>query len=153
MKRRDIIRLSPEEQRQFLERSRTLVLSTIDPRGYPHAVAMWYVVDADGSILMTTYAKSQKAANIRRNSKVSVLIESGETYHTLKGLLIRGRARLIEDPDTRLSVIARVHRKMAGYLPPGTEEAMRTQAAKRVVIQVIPERISSWDHSKLGGAY
>lgn len=153
MKRRDTIRLSPDEQREFLERSRTAVLSTIDHRGYPHSVAMWYVVDADGSVLMTTYRKSQKAVNIRRNPKVSLLVESGQTYAELKGLLIRGHADLIDDPDVRLSVIERVHHKMAGGFPAGAEEAMRQHAAKRVVIRVVPERVSSWDHSKLGGIY
>jgi hypothetical protein len=32
-------------------------------------------------------------------------------------------------------------------------EGVRAQAAKRVVIVVKPEKIVSWDHSKLGGAY
>ncbi|GBD25250.1 hypothetical protein HRbin30_00565 [bacterium HR30] len=30
---------------------------------------------------------------------------------------------------------------------------MRKQAQKRVVVRIRPRRVSSWDHSKLGGAY
>jgi len=35
----------------------------------------------------------------------------------------------------------------------GLRDAMRDQARKRVVIRVRPERVSSWDHKKLGGVY
>ncbi len=152
MKRRNQIQLTPDERRRFLKASLTAVLSTIDPRGYPHSVAMWY--DTDGEqVFMTTYAKSQKARNIERNSKVAFMVEAGTTYDTLKGVLIRGRAELIRDVDTCAGVLARVHQKMTGAMPTGIEEALRAQARKRVVIKVKPERISSWDHSKLAGIY
>ncbi len=152
MKRRDQIQLSPDERRQFLKESRTAVLSTIDPRGYPHSVAMWY--DTDGEhVFMTTYAKSQKARNIEREPKVAVMVEAGTTYDTLKGVLIRGRAELIRDVDMCVGVLTRVHQKMTGAMPAGIEEALKTQARKRVVIKVTPERTSSWDHSKLAGVY
>jgi hypothetical protein len=82
-----------------------------------------------------------------------LLVESGETYEVLKGVLIRGAAELIDDLDTRLAVLAQVHRKMTGAFPDGVEEALRRQAAKRVVIKVTPKVNSSWDHSKLDGRY
>jgi PPOX class probable F420-dependent enzyme len=152
MKRREAIQLTPEECRRFLEETRTIALSTIDPRGYPHSVAMWFVMQ-DGCCLMTTYTKSQKALNMQRNPKVALMAESGTTYDTLKGMLIRGRAELISDVDACVGVLARVHQKMTGAMPTGVEEALRVQARKRVIIKVVPERISSWDHSKLRGAY
>ena len=152
MKRRDTIQLTPQEREEFLRQARTIVLSTIDPRGYPHSVAMWYAMDGD-CCLMTTYAKSQKALNVRRNPKVALMAESGTTYDTLKGVMIRGRAELIHDVDLCAGVLARVHQKMSGSMPEGIEEALKAQARKRVVIKVTPEHVSSWDHSKLGGVY
>lgn len=119
---------------------------------------MWYAIDSDGSLLMTTYAKSQKAVNLRRDPRCSLLLETGATYAELKGLLIRGRATL--DPDTEhvLDVLERVHaRGYFGEVPPGgtgtLRDAMRGQASKRVALRIQPERVSSWDHRKLGGAY
>jgi len=152
MNRRDAIQLTAEEQRNFLDQTRTIVLSTLDRRGYPHSVAMWYVME-DGSCLMTTYAKSQKVRNIERNPKVGLLAESGTTYDTLKGVLIRGRAQLIHDVDACVQVLTRIHRKMLGAMPAGVEDALKQQARKRVIIKVVPERVSSWDHSKLAGGY
>jgi PPOX class probable F420-dependent enzyme len=152
MNRRSQIELTADERKQFLEESRTIVLSTIDRRGYPHSVAMWYVMDGD-ACLMTTYGKSQKAVNIRRNPKVCLLAESGETYDTLKGVLVRGRAEIIEGIDACVGVLTHVHGKMMGSMPSGIEEALKLQARKRVVIRVTPERVSSWDHRKLAGVY
>jgi len=152
MKRRNLIALTPQECRDFLEQSRTAVLSSIDPRGYPHAVAMWYAMD-DGAALMTTYAKSQKAMNIRRDPKVAFLVESGTAYDKLKGVLIRGRAELIADVELCVQVLKRIHVKMMGAFPEGVEDALKAQAQKRVIIKVVADRISSWDHGKLGGTY
>ncbi len=152
MKRRDAIQMTAHERDEFLEQTRTIVLSSIDRHGYPHSVAMWYVMD-NGCVLMTTYAKSQKALNIQRTSRVALMAESGTTYDTLKGVLIRGRAEVIADVDACVRTLTRIHQKMMGAMPEGIEEALKQQARKRVLIKVTPERVSSWDHSKLGGTY
>jgi PPOX class probable F420-dependent enzyme len=153
MDRRKSIALTDAERRQLLDASHTIILTSLDRHGYPHPVAMWYVVDPDGAVLMTTFAKSQKAVNLRRDPRCALLVESGRTYAELKGVIIRGRATL--DPDTEhvLDVLGRIHEKHEGGSAAGLREAMRHQATKRVVIRVRPERVSSWDHAKLGGAY
>jgi PPOX class probable F420-dependent enzyme len=154
MSRRHAIALTPAEQRQYLDEGHTIVLSTIDPRGYPHSVAMWYVADPDGTVLMTTFGKSQKAANLRRDPRCSLMLESGRTYATLKGILIRGRATLVADAEQVLDLLERVQAKYnPGQSAAGLREAMRGQAQKRVLVRIKPERVSSWDHAKLGGAY
>jgi len=146
--------MTPDEQHTFLNNRKTIVLSTIDKHGYPHSVAMWYVMEGN-DVLMTTFAKSQKAVNVRRNPKVAVMAESGETYETLKGVLIRGQAEVVSDLERCVSVLVRVNEKMMGMtLAPEAVDMIRNgQARKRVVIKVTPEHVSSWDHSKLGGIY
>lgn len=155
MKMRDAVALTPAEQQAYVAEARTLTLCTHGPHGYPHAVAMWFIVDDDGRLLMTTYRKSQKAVNARRHPKVALHIESGQTYATLQGVLIRGEVEVIDDEDVVFDTIKRVHQKMAGAFPDaaGAEDVMRWQAKKRVVLRVTPARVSSWDHSKLAGAY
>jgi PPOX class probable F420-dependent enzyme len=152
MKRRNQIALTPDEQRRYLEESHTIILTTLDRHGYPHSVAMWYAVDTDGSVVMTTFAKAQKAVNIRRDPRCALLVETGRAYQELKGLLIRGRATLEADPEGTLNVLERIQRKHLGDVP-GLRDALRSQASKRVVIRVRPERVATWDHQKLGGVY
>ena len=153
MKLRKQIELTPEEARAFVNPALTIQLCTHGAHGYPHVVPMWFAVDDDLTVWMTTFRKSQKAVNIRRNPKVALLVESGTVYDKLKGVLIRGDAELIEDVDTIVGVITRVHARMSGSFPEGVEEAMRGQATKRVAIKITARRVSSWDHAKLGGLY
>ncbi len=42
--RRNAIALTAEEQQQCLDAGRTIQIASNGPRGYPHLVAMWYVV-------------------------------------------------------------------------------------------------------------
>ena len=153
MSRRHAIALTDAEKRDYLQTAHTCILTTLDRRGYPHSVAMWFVVDPDGAVAMTTYGKSQKALNVRRDPRCAVLVESGRTYDELKGLLIRGRATLVEDTEKVLDLLGRVHEKYNGGHAGEVRDALMAQARKRVVIRVDPERISSWDHKKLAGAY
>ncbi len=151
--RRREIELTVEEQHEFLGTAKTIILSSVDRRGYPHSVPMWFIVDETGSVLMTTYGKSQKIVNLRRNPKCSLLVESGTAYHELKGVLIRGCAEVTEDQAVTLETLVKIHRKYYGDLASGVDDAMRAQARKRVTIRIKPERVSSWDHSKLAGRY
>lgn len=153
MNKRNAIELSDDERRRYLQEALTIILVSIGRDGYPHAVPMWFVVGDDGAISMTTYGRSQKALNVRRNPRVALLVESGVGYDQLKGVLLRGTAEVIDDQDTCVQTLMRIQTKHMGALAPGVEEIMRAQARKRVVLRVTPERIASWDHQKLGGAY
>jgi nitroimidazol reductase NimA-like FMN-containing flavoprotein (pyridoxamine 5'-phosphate oxidase superfamily) len=81
MKRSAIqISLTDDERRTFLQSAMTIILVT-DRRGrLPHAVPMWFIVDDDGTIYMTTYGASQKVLNARRDPRVALLVESGVKY-------------------------------------------------------------------------
>lgn len=152
MNRRAEIAIDDDERRRYVAAATTIILVSIGRDGYPHAVPMWFVVDDDGTVYMTTYARSQKAVNLRRNPRVALLVESGERYDELKGVLIRGTAEVIDDLDLCVGVLSRVHAKHVGGVE-GVEDVMRAQARKRVVLKVTPDHVSSWDHRKLGGTY
>jgi PPOX class probable F420-dependent enzyme len=146
---RDAIKLGPDEVAEYLEQSKTLTLATNGRDGWPHLIAMWYAV-RDGAILMTTYGKSQKAVNLRRDGKATIMIESESEYSKLKGLMMRGRARIVEDVDLTAQVMLMVGAKMSGaHGSAGLSQALVAQAAKRVVVEFRPEKTVSWDHSKL----
>src|SRR5277367_175084 len=113
MDRRKSIQLTPEEVQRFMKEGRTATLATNGSDGYPHLVAMWYGLK-DGALVMTTYGKSQKAVNIRRDPRTTMMWESGTAYNKLAGLMIRGRAELVEDVKFTLEVLRIVGAKMSG---------------------------------------
>ena len=89
--------MTDEEIAEFIERSRTATMATVLADGRPHLVAMWYAV-LDGEIWFETKAKSQKAVNLRRDPTITVMIEDGQTYNTLRGVSIDGQAEIVERP-------------------------------------------------------
>lgn len=152
MSRRNDIRMTEDEIREYLTNSRTVILVTNGHRGHPHAVAMFYTVDDDLTVNMATYGRSQKIKNIERDPKVTLLIESGEKYEELRGLMIEGTAELVQDLDTTVRVMVEATATPDQPMPDADEldhEIKVAMAGKRLLIKVKPVRFVSWDHSKL----
>jgi nitroimidazol reductase NimA-like FMN-containing flavoprotein (pyridoxamine 5'-phosphate oxidase superfamily) len=148
--RRDLIKFTLEEREQFLNKNLKAALATIDKNGFPHVVAMNYFY-VDGAIYMTSFGKAQKVVNIRRNPKVGVMVETGRTYGDLQGVMIRGHCEIIEEPE-RVRESMRAMRGRQGPQATVPRDAS-TSMPKRVVLKIVPEKVTSWDHTKLGGRY
>lgn len=152
--RRDQIKMSDAEVASYLAEQRVLNVATIGSTGHPHVVAMWYTL-LDGSPAFWTFAKSQKVINIRRDPKITGLVESGDSYDQLRGVELVGTARLVEDFDEILDLGTRVAAKYQGPAAL-TDEArpfIEAQARKRIGVVIDVERTVTWDHTKLAGAY
>jgi PPOX class probable F420-dependent enzyme len=152
MSRRNLITMTSEEIQAFLQEQRTLQVATIDHDGYPHLVAMWYVLH-EGKIAFWTYARSQKAVNLRRDPRLTCLAEAGQRYEELRGVQIKGQAIIYDDRETVLRYGELIWQLYTGPLNESTRPMVEAQAAKRVVVVVNPVETVSWDHRKLGGAY
>ena len=150
MNRRRQIQLSPDEQAAFFREQRKAALATLDQHGFPHLVAMNYFAK-DGVFYMTSYAKAQKVVNIRRNPKVALMIEKGDGYAELRGVMVRGRCEIIESAEAVRAAFAGMAE--ARGTTPARPSGAGDSAPKRVVLKITPEKITSWDHSKLGGRY
>lgn len=151
--RRASIAMTDGERERFLEEGWTLQVATNGPGGFPHLAAMWYVL-RDGLIHFTTFAKSQKIVNVRRDPRITAMLETGHAYEELRGLVVRGTAELDEDVRATAAIMSLVARKYRGMpIPAETPEAALPAAAKRVVVRIRPDRVYSWDHTKLGGRY
>jgi PPOX class probable F420-dependent enzyme len=143
------IRMTDDEIATFLGQSRLTTMATLGPDGTPHLVAMWYAV-VDGQVWFETKAKSQKVVNLRRDDRITCLVEDGRSYDELRGVSLEGRAVISDDADE----IWQVGRSMwERYHGPYTEEvrpAVERMMHKRVAVRVDAKRVRSWDHRKLG---
>ena len=156
MSRRDQIQMSPAEVRRFLREHKTIVICSVGRDGVPHPMPMWYAVEDDGVVVMTTFAKSQKVRNLERDPRVSLLVEDGEVYSELCGVVLYGEVEIERDTEKVLDALARVssrYQEARGADPAAMRAALAGQARKRVALRIQPRRIVSWDHRKLGGAY
>ncbi|MGO4612509.1 pyridoxamine 5'-phosphate oxidase family protein [Nocardia sp. 2YAB30] len=141
--------MSETEITEFLERSRIATLATISPKGTPHLTAMWYAL-IDGEIWFETKAKSQKAVNLRRDPRVTCMVEAGQTYDQLRGVSIEGRAEIVEDAEKLFAVGVSVWERYTGPYSEQTRPMVESMLHKRVAVRVVSERVRSWDHRKLG---
>jgi hypothetical protein len=115
---------------------------------------MWFTL-LDGKPAFWTFARSQKIVNIRRDDKISGLVESGDSYTQLKGVEMTGRARVIEDRDQIFAIGKAVAVKYSGptALDADSLPFIEAQVSKRLGVVIDVERWVSWDHTKLGGVY
>ena len=123
--RRDQIRMSEEEQVQFIDEQKSLQVATINRDGTPHLSTLWFDV-FEGDIVFETFTKSQKIKNLERDPRISCLLEDGLEYEKLRGVQINGIAKLYSDPET-------VHRYARGVMArnnPGIPEEMLDAAAE-----------------------
>lgn len=146
---RSKIELSGDEIAEYLVRSRSATMATIGASGVPHLVAMWYAV-IDGDIWFETKVKSQKVVNLKRDNRITLMVEDGHTYDSLRGVSIEGHATLSEDPEEIWDVGVQIWERYNGPYSEDLKPLVELMLHKRIVVRVKTDRVRSWDHSKLG---
>ena len=140
--------MTPEEEIAFLAEQRTMTIATMSPTGQFHLVAMWYVI-IDGRITFWTFAKSQKAANLRRDSRITCLVHSGDAYGELRGVEVTGTATVVDAVDDVFAVGRAIAQRYGDLVPLASDADIEAQARRRIAVVVQPTSIVGWDHSKL----
>jgi nitroimidazol reductase NimA-like FMN-containing flavoprotein (pyridoxamine 5'-phosphate oxidase superfamily) len=156
MSRRSKINLTDTEIADFLRQSRTIILVSNGKDGFPHPMPMWYAVDDNNVVTMTTFGKSQKINNLRKDPKVALLVESGDVYQELKSVIIYTEVELIEDVTATRDILFNISVQRGDLQEDANEsirEGMMKSAEKRIGMRFTPDKIVTWDHSKLGGVY
>ncbi len=153
--RRDQIEMTPEELRNYITTEKTLIIVSNGLGGFPHPMPMFFTVDEQNRFYVTTFRKSQKVMNFKRDPKASLLIESGTVYSDLKSMLAYATAEIIDALETTLDVMTQMGEKDArlGYAAPLSRDQVKATAEKRVVLRFTAEKFITWDHTKLGGKY
>jgi len=150
--RREIVRMSDDEIDAFLHERQSMSVATFNHDDTIHLVAMWYGF-YQGKPAFETFTKSQKILNLRRDGRVSVLVEDGDAYEKLRGVEMVGRGEVIDDKGILGEVAASVVERYMGVSGEAAEQAAQMLMNKRSAVVIHAERIVSWDHSKLGGTY
>jgi len=145
--------MSEEEVAAFLAEQRVVICATNGAGGWPHLMPLWYVI-RDGELWAWTYAKSQKVRNLDRDDRATLQVEDGVEYQELRGVMLETRAVIHGGLEVVAGTGAEIFERYSGASAgEGALEALEAQAVKRVALQFVPERVSSWDHRKLGGSY
>lgn len=124
-----------EPIRTFLETPRVAYLSSIDLRGYPHTVPVWFAVDGDDLIFSTAKSRT-RVKHVLVNSKGAVTI--GGNMGDPEGYLIQGDFKIDEDPTKALR-----NKVITRYISGEALEQFLTRMAheERLIIRLTPTKV------------
>ena len=118
---------------EFVNKIPYCKFATTGKDGSPHVTPLWMIYE-DGRFVMTTRETNVKVQNLRRDSRVAVLVDEGPQY-----VMVKGRARLAGERD-----VAKDTEKLAIKAlgeEAGPKRAQEIMKIKHVSIEVLPERV------------
>lgn len=108
-----------------------------------------------------TYGSSQKVRNLERDPRATLQVEAGELYQELRGVMLECEVTIHRDLATVQELGQEIFRRYASPRGEPPADALHEevaamvdkQALKRVGLEFVELRRTSWDHRKLGGVY
>lgn len=122
----------PESHRDLLDAPGVLALSALTASGAIQTTAVWYLLDDDGTLLVSANSARAKVRNIQQNPTVNAfIIDPANPFRTLE---IRGTAAFTPDPDftVRERIGAKYSADMSAFDPPGST---------RWTIRITPDKV------------
>ena len=137
------IAFSPEELEEYLAAQRTARVATADAEGTPHVIPLWFVW-LDGVVFLNSTLGNVTTDNILESGKATAVMDDGDSYDALRGAVVTARAARADD-DPRIPAAERTWSEK--YL--GGNPVPYRAWKNRAWFRLDPERIASWDFSKI----
>jgi PPOX class probable F420-dependent enzyme len=143
------IMMTPGELDEFLTSQRTCRVATVSTDGAPHVSALWFAWDGT-SLWLYSVVRSKRWADLCRDPRVAIVIDSGEEYDDLRGVELSGTAEFVgESPRTgELCAELDVPETLFARKNFGLEEMPHD--GRHAWVRLTPEKIVSWNFRKLG---
>ena len=124
------------EVRHFLETPRFAVIATINEDGTLHQTVVWYLLRGD-DIVMNTARGRVKERNLRRDPRISVTVEDGYRFVTM-----RGTAHLVDDVATAQDDIRQLAVRYHGEEIANRQVREQFSKQERVSIYLAADRVT-----------
>jgi len=131
---------SDPKVQKALDEPVTTVLATVNPNGSPLATPMWYVHDPSG-IGMVSVDGLQKIRNLRRDPRVSIVVETGAATG-LQCVIVQGTVEFLDTPRDRAALGAAFVDKYGESIEKRWNG--RSVPHDRVLFRIQPTRVKLW---------
>ena len=127
---------------EFLKTQKVLHLTTIGSNKTPHIVPVWYMYSSK-KIYIGTNTRTQKAKNVKKNNKVAFCVDVG-INSPIYGVMGQGNANIILENNKVKQIAKKI---LARYF-----KSMQNKSAVKLlddtdcIIEVIPEKLSTWSY-------
>jgi len=132
---------SLDDVADFMKRRRIASFATVDTKGKPHVVPVWYTYH-DGKVFVQTDRNSAKVRNIEKNKNAAVAV-----YNAEEAVIIKGEGRIIEDKEEFIKRTQQHINKYRLKLDEQGRDSMGIQLYNsniRCVVEIIPKKILFW---------
>ena len=127
----------------FIKTQKVLRLATIDQKGTPHIVPVWYLYSAK-KFYIGTNTRTEKAKNIKKNKQVGLCIDIGIRSPDIFGVLVQGSAKMILDKNLVSKLAKRI---LLRYF-----RSLENKSAKELlvdtdcILEITPKKFSVWSY-------
>ena len=135
------LRRLPDSVRELFERDLHATVVTLEPDGSPQASLVWMRVEGDELVFGAEEGR-RKVANIRRDPRVSVIVQDDRTHAIglVQHLTIAGRASIV-GPDVPGPYTELMDDLARRYLGTETYPMPNRGSRTAVIVRIRPERI------------
>ncbi len=140
--------MTPEELDEFLTTQRTCRVATVSADGAPHVSTLWFVWDGE-SLWLYSITRSKRWADLRRDPRVAVVVDTGEEYDQLRGVEVSGSVEFVGEvprtgePCPELDAVERMFARKNFGLDEMPHDG------RHAWMRLTPEATASWDFRKL----
>lgn len=131
-----------DELERYLDLQRIVRVATVDERGAPHVVPLWFVWN-DGALFLNSTLGNPTVENMLRTESAAAVVDDGETYEALRGVVLAGRVERLGD-----TAPPEVERAWSEKYMGGGELSYR-RWRNRTWFRLAPRRTASWDFRKI----
>jgi len=128
-------------------------MAHVNKRGYPVVSPMFYVIKNDNIMMSTIKNYRLKVGCLKENPKMSVTIHNdGTNVRHQKAILVMGQAVIHDDDELMREIHWKIIDKYFFELTTDEERETAFEAVHtplRCIIEVIPEKIMTWDLGKM----
>lgn len=142
------VTMTPEERDDMLSKTIPMRFASYSRDGPPHVVPVWHA-HIDDSIYFDTDGESVKIRNVRDTGMAAGVVDGGESYADLHGVLVQGEARIADDETRRRVLQHNTDKWFDGEVPDFVEQ--RNQDVERVAVELKMDHVTTWDFSKVFG--
>ncbi|MFI5687020.1 pyridoxamine 5'-phosphate oxidase family protein [Streptomyces sp. NPDC051636] len=145
------IMMTPGEVDEFLTTQRTCRVATVSANGAPHVSALWYAWDGV-SLWLYSVVRSKRWADLTRDPRVAIVVDSGEEYDQLRGVELTGTVEFVGEVPRTGELCAELDTAETLFTRKNFGLDEMPHDGRHAWARLTPEKIVSWDFRKLGSA-
>lgn len=101
---------------QFLREDHVGVVSTLNKDGSPFVTTIWYLLQEDGTLIISTPGRTQKVKNLRRDPRIAICVGIGGRSVSLYGTVTISEDQSVVRRDLE-QLVARYIKEEAARAP------------------------------------